>query len=82
MTKKGKLQKKDVGIHAYFNGYEYADGHIYVGDEVFLNKVYNMRLTSKRACQRANKMFKKLAAGRHIDNVLENIDEILLEMWM
>lgn len=28
------LTRDDIGIHFYFNNYEYANGHIYIGDSI------------------------------------------------
>lgn len=81
MTKNGKLQKKDVGIHAYFSGFEYADGWVYVDTHIF-KKVYNMKLCSMRACRYADKRFKELTMHKNINDVLENLDEILNEIWL
>ena len=78
MTQEKKLTRDDIGIHYYFDGYEFANGWIYVGDSIFKN-VYNLKIDSKEYGDACEEYLKDTFEGTTEEYACEHLNECILE---
>lgn len=73
------LTREDIGIHYYFNGYEYADGWIYIGDSVYQNRVYNLGIDTEEYGDACDEYLKDMLEGKTQEEAEECMDEVIAE---
>ena len=73
------LTRDDIGIHYYFNGFEYADGWIYIGDSVYQNRVYNLRIDTEEYGDACDEYLKDMLEGKTQEEAEECMDEVIAE---
>lgn len=78
MTNEKKLTRDDIGIHYYFNGYEFANGHIYIGDSIF-NNIYNLEIDSEEYGDACDEYLKDTFEGMTEEYACEHLQECILE---
>lgn len=69
------LTRDDIGIHFYFNGYEYANGHIYIGDSIYQN-IYNLEIETQ---EQDEEYLKDTFEGKTEEFACEHLDECIAE---
>ncbi|WP_432631608.1 hypothetical protein [Brachyspira sp.] len=73
------LTRDDIGIHYYFNGYEYADGHIYIGDSIYQNVVDGLKITTTEQGDTYDEYLKDTFEGKTEEYAKEHLDEAIEE---
>lgn len=72
------LTRDDIGIHYYFSGYEYANGHIYIGDSIYQN-IYHLEIDSKEYGDACEEYLKDCFEGKTEEYAKEHLDEAIAE---
>lgn len=72
------LTRDDIGIHFYFNGYEYANGHIYIGDSIFQN-IYNLEIETQEQGEAYEEHLKNTFEGETEEFACEHLSECIEE---
>ena len=78
MTNEKKLTRDKIGIYYYFNGYEFANGHIYIGDSIFKN-IYNLKIDSEEYGDACDEYLKDTFEGMTEEYACEHLQECILE---
>ncbi len=78
MTEQNLLTRDDVGLHYYFNGYEYADGWIFIGNSIFKN-VYNLKIDTEEYGDAIDEYLKDSFEGMTEEYAIEHLDECLID---
>lgn len=72
------LTRDDIGIHFYFNGYEYANGHIYIGDSIYQN-IYDLEIESQEQGEAYEEYLKDTFEGKTEEFACEHLSECIAE---
>ena len=78
MTNEKLLTRDDIGIHFYFNGYEYANGHIYIGDSIYRN-IYNLEIDTAEYGEACEEYLKDTFEGMTEEFAREHLSECIAE---
>ena len=73
-----KLTRDDIGIYYYFDGYEFANGWIYIGDSIIKN-IYNLEIDSKEYGDACDEYLKDTFCNMTEEFALEHLNECILE---